>query len=177
MKINGHHLKEALKLWDARRTASASLFDNSLTKFATEEKRSPEEIMGEYLLAEDNISKLQTEQMRYNLAVQVKARGEEMPLARAIKKIGGISRAAKSWKAAASVRKLSRYETHDPSTVSRSTDTEYATRTISYEDALELSEKAGADTSAFRIAISSGNAQMIDSDLDTAIFCGVETGT
>jgi len=176
MNINGYKLREALKFWNAKRDATLSIFEGSLTKFKGEKKKSPDEIMKEFLDVEEAIAELQEEQMRYNISVIVKVRDKEMTLASAIKRIGGVGRVEKIWKIASKPVIKSRYGHVESKIItSKDKDTEYAERQVSFEEALERASVAGRDAAAYREAIAIGNGREIKTSLSPDLF-GEETG-
>jgi hypothetical protein len=172
MKINGYKLRESLKRWQTRRDTVSSQFNGSLKKFEGDDKLTPGDVMDRFLQAEAEISKLQTEQMRYNLEVKVSvptlAGGQKtITLAEAIKCVGGLGRAEKMWRSA-STEVTDRFGYRDEDT--READKVYARRTISLEEAGKLSTDVGRVAGAFREAIASGNAFEIESDLPQSSF-------
>ena len=176
MKINGYKLREALKFWNAKREATLSLFEGSLTKFKDENKKTPDEVISDFLEAEGAIVSLQTEQMRYNLAVTVRVHNNEMTLASAIKKLGGVGRVEKIWKAASKPVVKGRYGHIENKVITyKEKDTEYAERVVSFESALERAAVAGREAAVYREAVSIGNSKEIETDLSPKLF-GEEAG-
>src|SRR5690606_25645250 len=113
--------------------------------------KTPDEILSEFIEAEDAIAKLQTEQLKYNLAVNVKINGSDVTLAEAIKKIGGIGRIEKIWKAASKPIKTGRYGHVESQVIlSKAKDTVYADRTVSFEEALLKASEAGKEAALLR---------------------------
>lgn len=168
MKITGYDLRSALKSWHTRKDTAASQFNGSLMIFEGDSKPEPKEVIRLYLEAETNVALLQTEQMRYNLAVLVEVAGEKIPLALAIKKVGGLGRTEKMWRSAAS-EKVDLYSYRDDSTV-REPGKQYAKRTISFEDAARLSSESGRQAAAYRKAIAVGNAAEVETSLSSTLF-------
>ena len=173
MRINGYKIREALKLWNNKREATLSLFEGSLTKFKDEEKKSPDDVMSDFLEAEAAIAELQTEQMRYNLEVNIRVNGNSMTLAEAIKKIGGVGRVEKAWKAASKPIVKGRYGGVESKVLSsKNADTEYAERVVSFEEALAKAEAAGREAATLREAIAVGNGREVDSGLSPELLGG-----
>ncbi len=168
-KITGTQLRETLKLWKTRLETAASQFNSSLTAYPHQTglpNKDPKQVVTRFLQAEAAIAQLQTEQMRYNLAVRVSVLGKEITLAEAIKRVGGLGRAEKMWRSASS-EKQDRYSYTEES---RDTGKLYADRTISLEDAGALSIQVGREASAYRVAISNGNATEIETNLSPELF-------
>lgn len=170
MKITGYDLREALKSWHTRKDTAASQFNGSLMTFEGDSKPEPKEVIRLYLEAETNVALLQTEQMRYNLAVYVEVAGvkERVALALAIKTVGGLGRVEKMWRSAAS-EKTDLYSYREDITV-REPGKQYAKRTISFEEAARLSSEAGRQAAAYRKAIAVGNATEIETSLPSTLF-------
>lgn len=170
METTGYKLKEALKLWDLRKTAAEQLFATSLFKFEGEQKEAPAEISKRLLEAEAAIASLQEAQMRYNLGTTVEVDGRgQMTLALAIKLAGVAERNEKLWKGVSTPKK-ERYSYSGPELVRDPTQVR-ATATIEAKEVLLLTSKASKDAGALRAAIASGNAvkQPIE-NLNPALF-------
>lgn len=109
---------------------------------------------------ETALAKLQTIQTRYNLRVEVSVEGVTMPLAEAVKSVGGAGRLEKIWRDLAAPRKdrysLDRDERQEGTVVAKAA--------VSSEEALVLSKKAAKRASALREAIQIGNATAIAFD-------------
>lgn len=168
MKTTGYDLRDALKQHELLRDTAAAAFNGSLKAFAGEKKESPEEIVAAFLKAEDAISRLQTAQMRYNLLVTVKVGDETMPLALAIKLVGGAARAEKMWKTAVGPKVERGYygadDVRDPNQLR-------AEPTVESAQAMKLASAAAKRSSALRRAISGGNAIEVEiEDLDASLF-------
>jgi len=159
MKITGYKLREAIKQQELRRDTAASMFDDSLKVFPDETKTAPQDVVKAFLDAETAVARLQTAQMRFNLAVSVDVLGEKMTLAEAIKRVGGQGRAEKMWRSAAGGKRRERYgyddDELDPTKVR-------AKPTITPDTAVKLASSAGRVAGAFRAAIATANAQEIE---------------
>lgn len=159
-KVTGYALKEQIKRATMIRDTTASLFDNSLTKFPDEKKQTPQEVVGRYRKADLALAQLQVVQARYNLAVEVEVLGEKITLCEAIKRVGGAGRVEKMWRSCAGVKR-DRYsyhrdeDTRDPNMIR-------AERTITQPQALELAQEAAKVAGAIRAAIATGNATEVD---------------
>lgn len=168
MKTTGYDLREAIKQHELRRDTAARAFNGSLKAFPNEEKESPEAVIHAFTAAELAITTLQTAQMRYNLAVTITANGKTMPLALAIKIVGGIARVEKMWRSAAGPKE-DRYgynndDVRDPSQIR-------AVATIQAGATLKLASAAAKQSSALRKAIAVGNATEVEIEsLDATLF-------
>jgi hypothetical protein len=168
MKTTGYDLREAIKQHELRRDTAARAFNGSLKAFPGEEKDTPEAIIAAFSAAERAITLLQTAQMRYNLVVTVTAGGETMPLALAIKVVGGVARVEKMWRSAAGPKE-DRYgynqdDVRDPNQIR-------AVATVQVGAALKLASAAAKRSSALRKAIAVGNATEVEIEsLDAALL-------
>jgi hypothetical protein len=168
-KTTGYALREAIKQQELRRDTAARTFGGTLKAFKDQTKEAPTLVVKTFLTAELAIAKLQTAQMRYNLAVRVDVLGDGMTLAEAIKRVGGIARAEKMWRSAAGP-KPNRYGGLDEDDVRDSTR-EHAQATITPTEAVKLAAGMAKRTGAIRQAIAVANAQeMVIEDLDPALF-------
>jgi hypothetical protein len=173
MKVTGYMLREAIKQHELRRDTAASAFDGSLKKFPGEEKEAPGTLVEKFLAAEEAIAKLQTAQMRYNLAVIIELPAftgltAKLTLAEAIKTVGGRGRAEKMWRSAANPNKKDRYGYHDdemdPTRVR-------AVATIKPSEAMAQATQAGKRAGSLRAAIATANAKEVEiEDLSPALF-------
>ena len=169
MKITGYALREAIKRHELRRETAAGQFDGSKHAFEDEKKDSLQKVMEAFLTAETAVAKLQTAQMRYNLAVTIDVAGfGSMTLAEAIKVIGGLGRGAKMWKSVAAPKR-DRYAS-EPSR-ERDPGRIFAKAQISTSDAVKLASEADKRCGALRAAIAVGNAREVDVEgLDGSLF-------
>jgi hypothetical protein len=168
MKTTGYDLREAIKQHELRRDTAARGFNGALKKFPGEEKQSPESIVEAFTAAEVAITTLQTAQMRYNLAVTVTASGKTMPLALAIKLVGGIARVEKMWRSVAGPKEDRYGYSHDDV---RDPNQLRAVPTVPAGTALKLASAAAKRSSALRKAIAVGNATEVEIEgLDAALF-------
>jgi len=169
MKVDGYALREAIKQWELRKGAAEQAFKGSLNRFPGEEaKEAPQQVVASFSQAEEAIATLQVAQMRYNLAVTVSVSGETMPLAKAIKMIGGEGRVEKMWKtAAAPQERISCFDdrlTRDPTQ-------ERAVPTMTQKDLVRHAASASKRCGSFRAAIATANATSIDiTDLNPRLF-------
>ncbi len=123
---------------------------------------------------ERKIALLQTAQAQYNSRVQVEVRGETMPLQQAIKMYGSIKLIKQNWQTAAKPdptdASKQRYYTGGNEFLSRDKDTEYAQRVVSMEECQRLAEDAANLALALKQAIRSGNAAIIDVEMDASAW-------
>lgn len=167
MKTNGYGLREAIKLHKLRSDEAASSFDSTLKTFESDTKESPQVVVERYLAAEAAVSRLQTAQAEYNLIVKVTVDGVTITLSEAIKRTGGLGRAEKMWRSAASPKK-DRYATFEDT---RDPTREHAKSTITAIEASALASKVAKTASRFRAAIATANTTEVDIiDLDPALF-------
>jgi hypothetical protein len=167
MKTTGYGLREAIKLHKLRSDEAASSFDSTLKSFKDEEKESPQSVAERYLAAEAAVCRLQTAQAEYNLNVPVVIGGVTYTLSEAIKKIGGLGRAEKMWRSAASPKK-DRYSTFEDT---RDPTREHAKSTIKPSEAASMASATAKIASSFRAAIATANTVEVDiKDLDPALF-------
>lgn len=170
MKVNGYEIQEAIRQWRLRRETKYDEFRDSLWSFPDEEKASPSQLKSELENAEEAIAKLQVAQMRYNLEVEVNVEGTgSMSLAEAIKRIGGVNRLQSAWREAASdmdQRPSPIWGRRAAGDRVRSTEEEYASRTIRSEACVEEANEQGSQAAKLRAAINQGNTQHVDLSLD-----------
>ena len=159
-KVTGYALKEQIKRATMVRDTTASLFDDSLSKFPDETKDEPQMVVDRFKAADLALAKIQVVQQRYNLAVEVEVLGEKMSLCEAIKRVGGAGRVEKMWRSCAGVKK-ERYgyrgdeDTRDPNMIR-------SEATINQSQALELAQEGAKIAGAIRAAIATGNAKEVD---------------
>lgn len=167
MKTTGYGLREAIKFHKLRSDEAASSFDSTLKVFEGDLKEAPQAVVERYLAAEAAVSQLQTAQAKYNLIVKVDVDGVLITLSEAIKRIGGLGRAEKMWRSAASPKK-DRYSTFEDT---RDPTREHAKPTISATEAAALASKVAKTAGRFRAAIATANTVEVDIiDLDPALF-------
>lgn len=172
MKLTGYTIREAISQTEFDRDALKAEFDDALFIFRDEWKRDPDDIMVEYDLAECQIAKLQTVQMRYNLAVEVAVGDEAITLAEAVKQIGGAGRVAAIWKNALE-RQTSPATTlglYGRSNRMREKDTLVAQPTLSRDVYVEMSRDAARYAAMLRNAIAEGNATVVEMEVEETLF-------
>jgi hypothetical protein len=169
MKITGYQLREAIKQQELRRDTAARAFNGTLKAFPEEKKEKPQDVVGQFLQAEQAIARLQVAQMRYNLGVQIEVHSLKMTLAEAIKLIGGDARAEKMWRSAAGPAP-DRYgygqndDVRDPNQVR-------AVATITASEATKLASGAAKRAGGLRAAIAVGNAREFELEgLEPTLF-------
>lgn len=159
MQTTGYALREAIKRHTLRRDTAASMFGGTLKQFPDDRKPLPDEVMKTFVAADLAIAALQTMQMRYNLGQLVRVGGWTMSLAEAIKRVGGVGRSEKMWRAMAAPER-DRYATRDE-------DDRDPTRVRSkiMMTPLEAADRAllaGKQAAELRQAIAVANATSID---------------
>jgi hypothetical protein len=168
MKITGYGLREAIKFHKLRSDEAAASFDSTLKVFKEDSKESPQSVVERYLSAESAVARLQTAQAEYNLKVTMTTDRGAISLSEGIKLIGGLGRAEKMWRSAASPKK-DRYgssfeDTRDPTR-------EHAKPTITTTEAAALASKVAKIASRLRAAIATANTVELDIiDLDPTLF-------
>jgi hypothetical protein len=169
MKTNGYKLREALKMWELRKSAADTAFKDSLHKFPSEAKEAPITVFGKLGAAEESIVKLQVAQMRYNLTVTVDLPGgKSVSLAEAIKLSGMADRIEKIWKTAGESPRRSVY---DSPRLERDRTLERAEPTLSAQEILAETTKASRTSGQLRAALATGNAVEVDiTDLNASLF-------
>jgi hypothetical protein len=171
MEVTGYKIREALKTWTLRKTATEQAFPDSLHKFEGDTKESPLALSEVLLQAELSIVRLQAAQMQYNLAVRVEIDKYGITtLAEAIKFAGAADRLEKLWRAVnVTSTKRSMYDS-SPELVRDPTQVR-AVATIAASDVLKQTTAASKRASAVRAAIASGNATKVNiEDLVPALF-------
>lgn len=167
MKITGYQLREAIKVWQLRKTAAEAAFTDSLTKFKDEVKEEPAEVAERLVEAETAIVRLQVAQARYNLAVLVSVAGipDDITLAEVIKLAGATSRIEKVWSGATSTLSMNTrhsYGVRDP-------NHDHAKASITPKDILERTSALTKRAGALRAALGAGNTREVDiENLDAA---------
>jgi len=167
MKTTGYELREALKRWKLKRDVAQAAFPKSLKTFEGQDKRSPEDLASELLVAEAAIAKLQATQDSYNTIVSFEVGGEQMSLCYAIKHLGGLVRVEKLWRDVAVKGEDTRFSYTEPT---RLKDHEYARDTVTPESAAQQALEIGKVIADLRVAISKGNAVEVETDCDEALF-------
>jgi hypothetical protein len=169
MRITGYKIREALKQWQLRRDSVETQFSGALFAFEDEQKAHPDEVAESILTAETAIATLQTYQTQYNMGVHVDVEGlGRVPLLTCIKRVGGLGRLEKKWRAASSAKE-DRYGLNEPDT--RDPTRLVAKRVVSFDDARKRTEALVKRLGALREAISVGNAQLFEiQNLDAALF-------
>lgn len=173
IKLTGYALRAAIKEWELRRDFAVSQFTPSLKKFPGETKETPQEISARFLECETAIAGLQVAQARYNLQVMLQVGSVDggtlsVPLAYAIKIIGGRGRLEKMWRSAASGESTrNRYGTDDDV---RDPNQIRAQPTVDSQEAAELARKASKTASRIRQAIAEANGISIELEVDPSWF-------
>jgi uncharacterized membrane protein YqiK len=136
-------------------------------KFEDDEKETPGDLSAQYSVIEEQIAVLMTARAVYNLKVMVKANNVDMPLAKAIRLVGGAGRLEKLWRAPTK-KKVDRWDREQR--LERDKDHEFATQVISIEDCLKAARIEGKRASSLREAIAVGNGAGLEMELDPGLF-------
>lgn len=167
MITNGYKLQHAIRELESKRESIVSQFQDSMHKFEDQEKAHPNELSKEYLVLEEGIATLMTARAEYNLKIMVKANNVEMPLAKAIRLVGGAGRLEKLWRGPTK-KKVARWDRE--SQLERDKDHEFAIQVMSIEDCLKMARIEGKRASSLRESIAVGNGTDLEMDLDPGLF-------
>lgn len=175
MKINGVMLREAITVWEMRRDASAKRFPNAF--FAKDAEvlsgkwESPTVHMNNFMLAEGNIAKLQAVQARYNIETMVSfsngGQTEKMSLCEAVKRQGGLNRAANMWREQTK-QEEDKYESHRMAYADKAQ--EYPSRRVSLRESVDSAARMVTLAAALRGAVAVGNTREMEVDLSPSLF-------
>lgn len=168
MKITGWALREAIKTWELRKDTAARAFPGTLKAFPDETKPKPEEMVRQFLAAEEAIAKLQVAQTRYNLLVQINLEGRTITLCEAVKRIGGLGRAEKMWRTATG-SKPDRYGYNSDDV--RQEGQVRAKETVTVSEAAVKASAQAKVAGRLRAAIATANSKEVEiEDLDGALL-------
>jgi hypothetical protein len=173
--VTGYKIRDAMARRQLRIESDMVAFPTTLTKFAGEEKESPQ-VVGARLLSEETLlAELQSAQVSYNNGVVVRVAGKEMTLTKAIKLLGGANRQLTLWRSvvgtASSVARRRSYGYEDAmAPTQRAKDTEYSVPTLSRAEARTELEKAMSLCNALKAAVAEGNAKPFDVDVPPEAF-------
>lgn len=142
MKVDGYSLKNAIKRREAARTAAAA---SLMTSLHNTEGPSTEELMEAIEKCERDIARLQAFQTRYNLSVVISFSSENISMAEAVKRVGGLERVAAHW------RNLLATSSAEASSDQTRSDL-----------MLEKSNQVAVQTSTLRGRMSSANLTLVD---------------
>jgi len=159
MKVTGYKLQHAIREMTHVRDIAAQHFTEGLRVFEGDEYVHPVKAMTMFQKAEDKIARLQTAQAQFNLAVTVDVQGISMPLARAVKLVGGAGRQEKMWRSCAKDTGKDKYSYRENT---RDAGVKVAQRTVTVEEATNYARTAGRWASALREAIQVANATEAD---------------
>jgi hypothetical protein len=161
MKVSGQDLIQAIKEQSHLRDLTETEFEGSLYAFPSESKDSPERVMERLLDIETTIAKLQAAQGLYNQKVKVTVSGENLTLAEAVKRIGGLARVEACWRKTAKSggedqlygRRMER-----PAVA----DTEFAKKMIEAKVANQKAKETAKTVANLRSAIQAGNTKRVE---------------
>ncbi len=162
MEVNGHQLRESIKLWGMKLNTVKPQFEDALHAFDDEEKEAPLDIDARIHECEMAIARLQTAQVYYNLHTKVQIDDNEVSLAFAVKAVGGMGRREGRWRQAAEPDRYDPYAYRRNQHLERNPDTEVARRTISHKESLAVASAAARTASKFRAGIAQANLQTLD---------------
>ena len=167
MLTNGYKLQHAIRELESKRESIVSQFQDSMHKFEDQEKIHPNELSKEYLVLEEGIATLMTARAEYNLRVKVTANNVALPLAKAIRLVGGAGRLEKLWRAPTKT-KVERWDRE--SRLERDKDHEFASKVMTFDECLMHARTEGKRAAGLREAIAVGNGTDLEMDLDPALF-------
>lgn len=144
MKINGYTLRTAIRNRETERDTYIAGLAAALQGSGSS---SPEELLEKVEKCEKAIAKLQAFQTEYNLTVSFKVGEEEISMAEAVKRIGGIERVSQHWRNLMSMKQL--------------TGVAVSTK-FNAEDAMTKAKKIAAEASTLRGYMSMANNTEID---------------
>lgn len=162
MEVTGYKLREALRNHRTLRDVHAARFNETLFQFEGSDAQSPQEVADAFRKADHAVAALEEAQQFYNQQVRVKAGGETMTLARAIKMVGGAGRLEKMWRSAAKDSGRDRYSYRE---MTRKSDEIVAKRMVSIDDSIKLATNAAQFASELRSAISEANATKVNIEI------------
>lgn len=165
MKITGYKLREKLKMLELKRESLTAQFDGLLFAFPEEmdKKKRPQVVAEELREVEANIATLQAAQAEYNLKVSVTVAGQSLPLALAVKLVGGAQRTITLWTQAQ--RQIS--QGADRVRVRRKDDeVVHAEPRLTVDEILQQLEAHERFAAQLRGAIAHGNSQDVDISMD-----------
>ena len=168
MKVTGNKIREALRRAVFRRQILDQQFATTLYAFEGEQKATPQNTAEDFQKADSDVAMLQAIQQYFNQNTAVKTSDGKMPLALAIKLIGGAGRVEKMWREAAGGGKKDRYAYGDNKT--RNKDEIRAELQVTPEEALKKADKAARRASSLREAIADGNAKELKISNDDVSF-------
>jgi len=64
MRVTGYNLRDALKTYELRADAANRAFEPSLARFASDTKKTPQQVIGEYEATQAAIAKLHVTKMK-----------------------------------------------------------------------------------------------------------------
>lgn len=169
MKVTGNKIREALRRAVFRRQILDQQFSTTLYAFEGEQKATPQATAEEFQKADSDVAMLQAIQQYFNQNTIVKTSDGKMPLALAIKLIGGAGRVEKMWREAAGGGKKDRYA-YDGERKTRNKDEIRAELQVTPEESLKKADKAARRASSLREAIADGNAKEMKIDNEDVSF-------
>lgn len=165
-KVTGFRLREAIKTWELRRNTASKQFEDARWLFEGESKPALDDLANAFVQAESAIARLQTAQARYNLAVEVDVQGQTMPLAAAVKMVGGAARLEKLWRETTQAPQQYGYGMQ----MIRTKDQERARPAVDVGTAVTRTEVAATRASALRHAIAMANSVEREVELDPTLL-------
>lgn len=162
MEVTGYKLREALRNQRTLRDVHAARFNETLFQFESSNKDNPQAVAEAFRKADHAVATLEEAQQLYNQQVRLKAGGETITLARAIKLVGGAGRLEKMWRSAAKDTGRDRYSYRE---MTRKSDEIVAQRQVAVDDAIKLATNAAQYASELRNAIAEANATRVNIEI------------
>jgi hypothetical protein len=164
--VTSNQIRAAISAAEQQRDLAKGLFAGSLKAFPGKQESDPLVIATEIGACERRIAALQTVLARYNLLVEVSFEGRQVPVAEAVKLLGGLERLEALWQSALAVRKEDPYgrdESRDPK--------------LSYQEPTVPAARAAIEVSGYgtmrrglAAALKDANSTRITLDFDPALL-------
>jgi hypothetical protein len=168
MKTTGYKLRQVLKELEIKRESLGRQFNNSFFAFPEDvgKKRKPLDIAAELSKVEDDIALFQTAVTEFNLKARVSVQGRLMPLAQAVKMIGGVARMIEHW------NRADNFISSDSDRVrikKKEDEVIQAEPQVSPDQILEVRQQVEKLAAAIRAAVAQGNSEEVEISLDLSI--------
>jgi hypothetical protein len=171
--ITGYQLAQKIKELGDRRDIRQQQFNQCFQVFPSQKAHAPDpkQLTAALIELEGKLALLQVAQSEYNLIVAVQVGETTVPLAQAIKTVGGLGRASKAWKTAAKgTQNRNPYATYRPTARNLNPDTEELTDYYSADEALEQHLFLEGQIGVLRAAIQQGNSQVVELELPEGLL-------
>lgn len=174
--ITGYEIMDRLEILRLRAKMLSGEFEKAIFVFAGEVRRTPEEIVADYMSTERKMGELQAIQDRFNSTTKVKFGAGKITLTEAIKLSGTFGAVKTLWLKATDNKKKDRYSYRDTDAEpTRDKEKIYAERAITVPDALKKVEAYQVFAIEARMAIRTGNGTEVAVDDDVYQFIFLDT--